>query len=173
MRNQAGPATPETSIVGFVRSILMPSTFPVLQLPALSQTCADSAARALPSPLTIVEFGWAAILELGSGSVAVQSTVTSSLYQPFAFGCDDACPVTVRLCVSSSCDDCGMSFQGRSTGKPILSIRAGRSIGMLGHAHICDGSAIRRTVLGLTPRHAAKRATRMVGRPVPTQTKFQ
>ena len=78
----------------------MPSTFPVLQLPALSQTCADSAARALPSPWTIVDCGWAAIPELGSGSVAVQFTVTSLSYQPFAFGCEDACPVTVGATVS-------------------------------------------------------------------------
>lgn len=36
---------------------------------------------------------------------------------------------------SGSCDDCAMSFHGRSAGKQILSVRAGRSMGILSHAH--------------------------------------
>lgn len=51
----------------------------------------------------------------------------------------------------------------------IVSIRAGRTLGVLSHAHIYDGGVVRQTVLGFTPRHAARRAMRIIRQPVPTQ----
>lgn len=54
----------------------------------------------------------------------------------------------------------------------ILSVRAGRTLGFLGHAHICDGSVLRRTLLGWTPRHAARRAIRAIGITIPIQIGF-
>lgn len=40
----------------------------------------------------------------------------------------------------------------------------GRTAGILGHAHICLGSGVEVTLLGLTPRHAARRANRRMKR---------
>lgn len=40
----------------------------------------------------------------------------------------------------------------------ITSIRKGAFWGIFGYAHICEGSVVRSSVLGWTPRHAEKRA---------------
>ena len=49
-------------------------------------------------------------------------------------------------------------------------VQGGRSWGLIGHAHICEGSEIKSTVLGLTTRHAVSRATRRIGLPRTTRT---
>ena len=55
------------------------------------------------------------------------------------------------------------------TSGTILSIRAGTSRGILGHAHVCDGSVVRATLIGLTPQHAVSRAKKLVQRPAIVQ----
>jgi len=48
-------------------------------------------------------------------------------------------------------------------------VQAGRAFGLLGQAHICEGSVIRATVFGWTPQHAVARAQRRLPSPVPVQ----
>ena len=52
------------------------------------------------------------------------------------------------------------------------SIHAGRSFGILGHAHVCEGSVVRKTFIGWSPSHAVKRAKKMFNKSVPVQIGF-
>src|SRR5438034_10630234 len=72
-------------VLGAWRSILIPLTDAVLELPALSETLAD-APRLSPSPVSTLSAGTVAGSTPESASSAVQWTVTSPLYQPFVFG---------------------------------------------------------------------------------------
>lgn len=42
----------------------------------------------------------------------------------------------------------------------LTTTRFGRTLGFLWHVHICEGSAVRRTFLGLTHNQASARANR-------------
>jgi hypothetical protein len=48
-------------------------------------------------------------------------------------------------------------------------VQAGRAFGLLGQAHICEGSVIKATVVGWTPQHAVARAQRRLPSPAPAQ----
>lgn len=43
-------------------------------------------------------------------------------------------------------------------------IVSGRNFGFLWHAHICDGSEVKGTVIALTERAAVRRANRVISR---------
>lgn len=48
----------------------------------------------------------------------------------------------------------------RQANLSLVRIQDGRTCLALGHAHICEGSVVRHTLLGLSPRHAHRRADR-------------
>src|SRR5262245_25650779 len=90
------PAVPAMldAVEGAVRSILMPATPAEALLPALSATPAE-APRLLPSPV-ITEWAGSVVGSMPDrASTAVQVMVTSSLYQPAAFGAVVAAPPSV------------------------------------------------------------------------------
>lgn len=74
------------------------------------------------------------------------------------------CPVRVTD-VSGFCDHCAMRMATRRYALP--RIQAGRSWGLFGHAHICEGSVVTATVLGWMPKHAIARARRRLDVAVP------
>jgi hypothetical protein len=44
----------------------------------------------------------------------------------------------------------------------LVRLQPGRTYVVLNHAHVCEGSVVRRTLLGLTANHARRRAERWV-----------
>ena len=76
------PAGASAPVVGAVRSMLTAALSAVVLLPALSVTVAVSL-RPLPSPVIVLLAGAEATPE--RSSAAVQSIVTSPLYQPLPF----------------------------------------------------------------------------------------
>lgn len=62
-----------------------------------------------------------------------------------------------------------MNEQKKTRIMTIPSVRAGRSLGFLPHAHLCDAGVVRKTFLGLTMKHAARRARRNVDGPLQVQ----
>src|SRR3954471_23894462 len=93
------------SVLGAVRSILMPPTVSEEALSARSETEAV-VDRALPSPPIVESAGQAPIEMPDRPSAQVHATVTSSLYQPLPFGSVDGAPLmagavrSTRKCAS-------------------------------------------------------------------------
>lgn len=61
----------------------------------------------------------------------------------------------------------GEHYQGMQLSPGALSlprIVSGRNFGFLWHAHICDGSEVKKTVIALTEHAAVRRANRVIRR---------
>ena len=71
--------------------------------------------------------------------------------------------------VSGACEDQCMNTKRKVRGIRAPSVRAGRSLGVVPHAHLCEGGIVRKTYLGFSLKHAAKRAQRALGRPASIQ----
>src|SRR6266568_280843 len=87
-----GARSGEASITGAVRSILIPPTDALRELPALSETETSPVPRSSPWPVTMESSGTVVGSTPESASLADQWTVTSSLYQPLPFGSVVAAP---------------------------------------------------------------------------------
>src|SRR4051812_40676967 len=92
------PAGASARVVGAVRSMFTAALSAVVLLPALSATVAVSL-RPLPSPVMLLLVGAEATPE--RSSAAVQSILTSPLYQPLPFAATVGLPVSVGAVLST------------------------------------------------------------------------